>query len=157
MKQQVIRVNEHILIDYVFDNLLTVQDQIISEFQYSQKVVTGEHLTVGILFERNKCKIFYYDIPNQVLNKVYTKSYSEFISDSIINKFKTLYLPEYMERFQKYRNEKVRELLADFFLLGKFEVKLNSQLDEIECCWKKAKLSFLLNPQENEIYDIVTN
>lgn len=157
MENQIIRVNEHILIDYVFDNLLTIQDQILSEYKYSQKVVAREDLTIGILFEKNKCKIFHYDSTNRVLNRVHTRSYYEFISDSIIKKFKKLPLPEYMERYQKCHDEKIRELIADLFLLGKFEMKLNPHFEEIECFWKKGQLSFLLNTEGNELYDVVTN
>lgn len=157
MEQKIIRVNEHILIDYVFDNLLTMQDQILSEYHHSQKVDARDDLTVGILFEKRRCKIFHYDGTNRILNKMHTKSYSEFISDSIISKFKEMPLPDYMERFQKCQHEKIRELIADLFLLGKFEVKLNPYFEEIECFWKKANLSFLLNKEGNVLYDVVTN
>jgi hypothetical protein len=157
MENDYIRVKENVLIDYVFDNLLMLQDQILREYQYSHKVDVSDNLKIGILFEKSNCKIFHCDITNGILSNVLTKTYNEFIPDAIINKFKKLYLPDYMLRIQKCNNEKLRELIADLFLLGKFEVKFNPFFKEVECYWKKGNLSFLLNPEDNELYNVIKN
>ncbi|MDF2065103.1 hypothetical protein [Bacillus sp. Cr_A10] len=155
MEDNYIRVKEDVLIDYVIDNLSILKVQILKEYQYSYKVKFCDSLTVGILFEKSRCKIFYCDIENGELINVFIKTYNEFISDAIINKFKELNLPVYMQRFQKFNNEMVRELIIDLLLLGKFELKFNPFFNEVECYWKKGNISFLISPESNELYNVL--
>lgn len=157
MENTKVRIDQSVLIDYVFDNLIAIQNQILNEYSYSSKVETNNDLILGILFSSRECKIFHYDAHENILKNLLIRSYNDFIADNMINKFKQLRLPEYMLRFQRCDNDKLREQIVDFLILGKIKVRFNPYYGNVECYWKKARISFLVNPESNQLYEVIQN
>lgn len=154
MDNDLIKVQDSLLINYALDNILQVKSQLITEFIYSKKVYVNDNFEIGLLFGKENCRVFYFNNNNHELIDINTKSYYDFISDLVIQKFKKQPLPNFLIRYKSFSNNKIREIIIEYLILGKIEVKFNQQLNEVECYWKKPKISFLVN-SENEIYDVI--
>ncbi|MCY8168242.1 hypothetical protein P8845_00450 [Bacillus spizizenii] len=156
MNKDNIRIKDRALIDYALNSFSAIKEYVSSEFENSHKVTIDESTTIGFLFLQQVCKIYYFDNNERIIYDVKNKHYEQFITDTIIQKFKELSIPEYVSRYQAFSKEQFRKEIIDLLQLGKFKFALNPALGQVECLWKKPKISFLLD-SEFQFYNVLSD